>query len=493
MKKALAWTALVAAMATTAMAGAFDAWPTKTIVTINTSGTGAATSTTLTNYPLLLRITDSTIINKAKAGGADIRFSSVDEATEYSYEIEQWYNGPTTDTAIIWVRIPSIPANTAATRLKIHVGNAAAPAASNGANVFRTADGFLAVYHMNQAIAASGDSIVNSTGGRKAAAVQNNSSFPFPVVNTGIGQGYDLAGTGTNGADGRWFTVADADSLFNLSQGGNKAFTLSGWANVNTCAQAAGSRSAIISKYQGVSPPPGGRGFALQIAGGAANWTMAIDPPQFNGGSAPFEFISASACSPGVWQQVTGTFDGTTPYINDAAGATQTTNVYVNGVVGTSSAPTGPAAADPGTTSPFLIGAATAGRVVHGYIDEARVSNVLRSADWAKLDYETQRSDANITVTYGTTTNILPSGKTQVMSHPVSTRVAGNGVVFTVAENSAGVLKVLDVQGRTVWSRDVSANREVTWNAAGKGVYFARFLPKDGKVSYLDTKFSVVK
>jgi hypothetical protein len=174
-------------------------------------------------------------------------------------------------------------------------------------------------------------------------------------------------------------------------------------------------------------------------------------------------------------------------------------SLYLNGTAVATHSSFSQGSSQIGTLAPFRIGAivATAGtpeRLLRGAIDEARVSSVTRSADWAKLDYETQRPSGNVTVVIGSPTNVLPSGKTMIQSAPVSARVAGSNVIFTVAEKSAGKLLVLDMQGRTVWSHDVSADsREIAWNSAGKGVFFARFSPKDAKLAYLDTKFSLIK
>jgi hypothetical protein len=503
MKKALSLAALGVAMATTAMAASnFDAWPQKTVITLNTSATGANVTSTQTNYPLLLRIVNPTIVGASGTNGAFLRFSTTDEVTEYSYEVEYSNN---VDTAIVWVRIPSLAGNSTTQTFKIHAGNTGASSASSGPDVFRPADGWVGVWHMNKVITSATDTVKDATGnGLHAVPANTGLDFTFPMT-TIVGPAY--AGTGNTNAAGRYFNVVLSNTDTTLANGflsTNAAnLTLSAWASSSNCAS--GTRQSIIAKYNGTAPNLA-RQFNFGNAGSGSTWALAINPTQYGtdaGGSGVSEFVATRACNSynNTVALVAGTYAGL-PSAQTVAGAYSAERLYINGdstaTAGATGFSTASNNADVNRTAPLRIGAggsvATANRFLLGAIDEARISNVARSADWNKLDYATQRSSGNVTVAFGTTVGILPSGKTQILTSPVSTRVAGNGVVFTVAENSAGVLKVLDVQGRTVWSREISAaTREATWNSAGKGVYFARFTPKDAKVSYIDTKFSLVK
>jgi hypothetical protein len=400
------------------------------------------------------------------------------------------------------VRIPSIPGNTASTQFKIHSGNTGASAASSGPDVFRPADGWVGVWHMNKVITSATDTVKDATGnGLHAVPANTGLDFTFPMTNI-VGPAY--AGTGNTNAAGRYFNVVLSNTDTTLANGflsTNAAnLSVSAWASSSNCAM--GTRQSIIAKYNGTAPNLA-RQFNFGNGGSGSTWAIAVNPTVYGtdaGGSGVSEFVATRTCNAynNTVAYVAGTYAGL-PSAQTTAGAYGSERIYINGdSTGGSGFSTASNNADVNRTAPLRIGAggsvATANRFLLGAIDEARISNVVRSADFIKLDYQTQRSAGNVTVTFGTPTNILPSGKMQIQASPVSTRIAGNGVVFTVAEKSAGVLKVLDMQGRTVWSREVSAaNREVTWNTAGKGVYFARFSPKDSKVSYIDTKFSLVK
>jgi hypothetical protein len=66
----------------------------------------------------------------------------------------------------------------------------------------------------------------------------------------------------------------------------------------------------------------------------------------------------------------------------------------------------------PVTTSPLAIGnkpgSSLPGDCFHGLMDEVRISNNARSADWIKLEYETQKANQTV-VSVGATQTTAPS------------------------------------------------------------------------------------
>src|SRR4051812_35599787 len=92
-----------------AKAVSYNAWTGSRTIVLNTSPTGANITTNVTQFPLLVRLsqTEAAILTAAKAGGADIRFSKSDGSTPLPYEIENWDpNG-----AAIWVLMDTVKAN----------------------------------------------------------------------------------------------------------------------------------------------------------------------------------------------------------------------------------------------------------------------------------------------------------------------------------------------------------------------------------------------
>ena len=92
----------------------------------------------LTNYQVLVTLSNSFDWANTNNDGSDIRLTSSDGVTEISYWIESW-NDET--SARIWVEVPSVAAGTTTT-VYLYYGNAAAATASNGANTFEFFDDF---------------------------------------------------------------------------------------------------------------------------------------------------------------------------------------------------------------------------------------------------------------------------------------------------------------------------------------------------------------
>ncbi|WP_410508545.1 DUF2341 domain-containing protein [Methanosarcina hadiensis] len=93
---------------------------------------------TLTDYQVPIYLNSFNFnFSQAKEDGSDLRFSS--RGRTLSYWIETW--DPETEEAIIWVKIPSLPANKDTTLL-LKYGNPADEAISNGGKTFEFFDDF---------------------------------------------------------------------------------------------------------------------------------------------------------------------------------------------------------------------------------------------------------------------------------------------------------------------------------------------------------------
>jgi len=100
------------------------------------------------NFPLLVRLNkESFDFTQAKATGEDIRFAA--GGKPLAYQIEEW--DATQGVASIWVRIPSIKGN-ARQEIKMYWGKADAPGESNGAAVFNESNGYLCVMHLSDPV-----------------------------------------------------------------------------------------------------------------------------------------------------------------------------------------------------------------------------------------------------------------------------------------------------------------------------------------------------
>src|SRR5579863_836024 len=110
-----------------------SSWLYRSLVTVANPG-----GTTLTNYQVHVVLGASFDFTKAQPNGADIRFTASDGVTALPFWIESW--NPTTSSASLWVKVPSIPA--AGATLYMYYGNSAAVSASSGSSTFDFFDDF---------------------------------------------------------------------------------------------------------------------------------------------------------------------------------------------------------------------------------------------------------------------------------------------------------------------------------------------------------------
>ena len=95
----------------------------------------------LVNFPVLVSIADSDA-SHCNADGSDIRFTSLNNATVYPYNIEKWVAG---SARLVWVRIPRVNSS-ANTTFWFHYGNSGASGLTNYSQVWTN---FNYVLHMN--------------------------------------------------------------------------------------------------------------------------------------------------------------------------------------------------------------------------------------------------------------------------------------------------------------------------------------------------------
>ena len=97
-------------------------------------------STTLTDYPVRLTLTATNFsFSDARSDGADVLPVTRDFGATLSYYLESWNAG--SQTATLWVRVPSIPANSTAT-FQLLYGNPVATSLSTLAGRYEVYDDF---------------------------------------------------------------------------------------------------------------------------------------------------------------------------------------------------------------------------------------------------------------------------------------------------------------------------------------------------------------
>lgn len=125
----------------------YSSWMSSHTIRINTSLSGANVGATITDFPLLVRLDNSNFDftkSLSYTPGADIRFANPD-GKHLPCRIERW--DAALHKAEIWVRIDTVFGNDSAQLIKMYCGKSDA-ALWTGGNVFDTAAGFAAVWHL---------------------------------------------------------------------------------------------------------------------------------------------------------------------------------------------------------------------------------------------------------------------------------------------------------------------------------------------------------
>jgi hypothetical protein len=330
--------------------GPFDEdWGYKKKITINSS----KVSSDLTDFPVLISITDSDLSSRAQSDGDDILFVASDNETKLDHEIERYTSG--TGELIAWVRIPYL-SSTTDTEIYMYYDNSNALNQENEEGVW--SNGYVGVYHMVE----STGNIVNS-----ASDTNDGTREDTPTQGTGqIGYGQDF--TGSTGDDR--FILGD----LGLTDGVQENLTLSFWVNTDDASLDDWGR-VILKRDETDTNTLWGAYFDNDGSDKDLMFNTAGD-------------TGANTIGKSVWVYVSFTYDGSIKYH------------YHNGSqVRTDSGGSGPISATT-STAPVTIGAREGGEQnFAGILDEVRISNVNHSADWISTEYNNQNDTASFLYT----------------------------------------------------------------------------------------------
>jgi biopolymer transport protein ExbB len=325
--------------------GALDArawwdnkWDSRKKVVIDTTATGADVKEGLAEYPLLVRLhAGNFAFGHAKNDGADIRFLSGDEKVILKHHIEKF--DPVEEIALIWVRVPRILANSNQDFLWMYYGNKNVTGGQDQGGTYDP--NHILVYHANEPEGAPRDATafqnhaVEFTGGHGLAAM--------------IGFGINFNG------DSDRIVVKKAPSL-NFGSG----FTFSAWVRM-----AKGQDDAYLFAREDED-----RALVVGIKGTGLYCRISL-------GKQSFVTEKAVDLAPGNWHHVSVTVD-----------PTRRVTIYLDGVEATWLKLTGTI---PEMQSDLVIGGSLKDRhFFAGDMDDIAVSNVPRSAGWARALFKGQ-------------------------------------------------------------------------------------------------------
>jgi hypothetical protein len=304
-------------------------------------------SAALTNFPVLVSVTDSNLQASAQSNGNDILFTASDGVSKLPHEIEKYTSS--NGNLIAWVKVPSVsPAND--TVIYMYYGNSSAADQQNKTAVWDS--NYKGVWHLGNGTAA--DSTNNA----------NNGTITGTAATTG-----QIAG-GTSFAGG-----TDKIAVNSAMGSPATAITLEGWANVATSGQAA----MIV----------------VGSAGGGCPNGVWLTP--YYAGSVLAEGAYGAWCGAGI-ERIIKIDDGSTPgsgWRHWAYTVDKTNNIatlYTDGIaVGTSTASFALTYGSANTTIGVSYYGGTVVSSTAG-LDEVRVSDTARSANWIQTGVNNQKS-----------------------------------------------------------------------------------------------------
>jgi len=310
-------------------------WKNTGSIFLNTTPEGANLPTTacVEEFPVLVRLhKDFFNFATAKPDGADLRFSA--EGKSLAYQIEHW--DANAGTASIWVRVPKIQGN-ARQEIKVHWGRADAKSESNGKGVFNDSNGYLSVLHMDERLADEAGSVETKNVGTTTSAGMIGSAQHL-AGKEGVLCGEKIANFpvgATSHSSEAWFRAEKSNG------------SVLAWGNEQ-------AQGKVVMQFQ--SPPH-----------------VRMDC-YFSGGNIE----SVGRLPLNEWVHVIHTY------------RQGESRIYVNGELSNvSKTPNSPLAIK--SPARFYIGGWYNNYNFVGDIDEVRISKVVRSADWVKLQYENQK------------------------------------------------------------------------------------------------------
>ena len=312
--------------------------------------TGYSGSTTLENFPVLVRLAAGSPVGfsytDCAADGSDLRFTDMAD-NPIPHEIETW---DTTGESLVWVKLPTMSAGT---QFVMWYGGSAAANTPAG-----TWSAYTGVWHMDEASGA----VADATGHGLAATPMGNTENSVAVAGA-VGNGRQTA---TSAAKG-YLSVPNYDS-FDL--GGT--FTMSGWVKMSAC-------TAYPRMFSRKANYTDANGWEIEMKNGSmVNFTA-----RGSGNSSNVDKTFSTTLQD-AWSHLAFVY-------SDA-----TLTVYQNGSQVASGAIG--AATDNGLALSFGCDSDGSETYLQGAFDECRLMGGAASADWVKAEYDTASSASFLTV-----------------------------------------------------------------------------------------------
>jgi hypothetical protein len=376
----------------------------------HTKVTNVATpSSTYASFPVLVYATGLSNIN---ANGTDIRFTASDGTTELPREIESYSGG----TLYAWVKLTLTKdaGDSSNDMVYMYYGNSSAtePAAAStygSRNVWNS--DYKGVWHLKETSGTVADSTSNANNGA-ASGVNMNATGK-------IDGGDDFDGSND------YVSITSSSSLQITS-----AMTISAWIKGDTFSNSDPTYvNAILRK--GEDNP-----YNYQLAVNMRQVSMFLDGYDGSG------IHGNTVLNTGTWYYATGTWNGST------------VTIYLNGASDGTGSKTGAIGTD--SRALYLGGRTGATDIFDGVLDEVRISNSARSAQWVQTEYNNQNSPSSFCLVGGEEHLALYLSSGTLASQVLDTGTAG--------ARWDGLF----------WARTLPAGTGVTFEVRANNTIFAR-------------------
>ncbi|OQP58419.1 DUF2341 domain-containing protein [Niastella populi] len=378
---------------------------------------GTQISGTLTDFPVLISLTDNSLRTTANGGrvlnanGYDIVFTLPDCSTILPMQIERYT--ATTGQLVAWVKVPSL---TGGSNQIIYMFYGKSGVVSNPSSTGVWDASYMGVYHFNS-------SVTDGTSNNRHLTDVSTAN----LAASKIGEGRRLANTPniTSGTAGvRYLQLPN--NIFNSVTN----FTFEGWVyleTVNTSWERIFDFGRNTNFNMFLCPSINGNGvkrFAITI----------------NGNGTEQQVSSGTTTGTGAWHHFAVTINAATNtgvlYYDGAANATNTGGITLD-----------PSSLGGNDRNYFGISQYTADHGLYGNFDEFRISNTTRSAGWISTSYNNQNNPASFytvgsEVVSGALCSVLPVHLTSFDAAP-----APDGSVtirWTSQQESAGDKYILE-------------------------------------------------
>ena len=320
-----------------------------------------------TNFPYMVKITDSANPVFANADGDDILFTDSNGSTKLDHEIEKFDNSAGNEELVAWVRLPTLSAS-ANTEIYMYYGNPGVSNQENAAGVWDV--NFEGVWHLPEDTAGTG----------------NVDLYKDSTLNNHHGDDY-VSANGQEGkiSDGQQFDGSDDYiDVSVMDPNTYDDFTISAWYK-STNAGVTDDEYIFAHKKDG-APEDQILFGPTDDAGQTDTLRLLIE---INGNGNRWYYGSSDIVDQ-QWHYVVGVRDG------------NRIKLYVDGIeeLDTGDMDSGVSFTIDATGGPFFGDDPGDTEQVDGNLDEVRISNIPRTEDWIEASYRNQESPGTYQTIY---------------------------------------------------------------------------------------------